>query len=92
MNHAVQGISYLGTPLIAPLTIKYPRYQRRFICGGWLTCILALIASSFATQVWHLIVSQGFLYGIGFLVTYYSVLSMLNEWFIKRRGLAYGIL
>lgn len=62
------------------------------IWGGWLTCIGSLVAASFATKVWHLIVTQGLLYGFGFLVLYYALLSMLNEWFVVRRGLAYGIL
>jgi hypothetical protein len=62
------------------------------IWGGWLLCILALISSSFATQVSHLIITQGFLYGFGFLIMYYPLLNMMNEWFIQRRGLAYGIL
>jgi MFS family permease len=52
----------------------------------------SLIAASFSTKVWHLILTQGLLYGIGFLVLYYALLSMLNEWFVERRGLAYGIL
>lgn len=34
----------------------------------------------------------GVLYGLGFLILYYPVLSMLNEWFVKRKGLAFGIL
>jgi MFS family permease len=54
--------------------------------------MISLIAASFSTQVWHLILTQGFGYGTGFLILYYAVLSMLNEWFIERRGLAYGIL
>lgn len=62
------------------------------IWGGWMTCICSLIAASFATEVWHLIVTQGVLYGVGFLVLYFALLSMLNEWFVKRRGLAYGLL
>jgi MFS family permease len=62
------------------------------ICIGWLICISALVASSFASKFWHLIVTQGLLYGIGFLIIYYPVLSMLNEWFTKRRGMAYGLL
>ncbi|KAG4423573.1 hypothetical protein IFR04_003255 [Cadophora malorum] len=86
------AISYLGTPLIAFFTIKYPTYQKYMIWGGWLVCSLALVASSFATQVWHLIVAQGFLYGFGFLIIYYPLLNMLNGWFILRRGLAYGTL
>jgi MFS family permease len=54
--------------------------------------MVSLIAASFSTKVWHLIVTQGLLYGIGFLVLYYVLLSMLNEWFVARRGLAYGLM
>jgi len=62
------------------------------IWSGWLTCMASLVAASFATKVWHLVVTQGLGYGVGFLVLYYALLSMLNEWFVKRRGLAYGVL
>jgi MFS family permease len=62
------------------------------IWSGWFICTLALIAASFSKTVWQLILTQGLLYGIGFLILYYAMLSMLNEWFVERRGLAYGIL
>jgi MFS family permease len=62
------------------------------IWTGWAICIGSLIAASYAKTAWQLILTQGLLYGIGFLILYYAVLSMLNEWFVKRRGLAYGCL
>jgi hypothetical protein len=62
------------------------------ICIGWLICIVALLSSSLGTKLWHLIVTQGLLYGIGIVIIYYPMLSMLNEWFVKRRGLAYGLM
>jgi len=62
------------------------------IWTGWATCILSLVAASFSTNVWHLILTQGLGYGCGFLILYYAMLSMMNEWFVQRRGLAYGIL
>ncbi|KAE9364850.1 MFS general substrate transporter [Stipitochalara longipes BDJ] len=86
------GISYLGNPLITPFVIKHQKYQRHMICLGWIICIIALLTSSFATKVWHLMVTQGFLYGVGCVILYYPVLSIVNEWFIKRRGLAYGLM
>jgi len=61
----------------------------------YLGCIIdcfALIAASFATQAWHIILTQGLLYGLGFLLLYYPLLSLLNEWFVDNRGLAYGLL
>jgi predicted MFS family arabinose efflux permease len=39
-----------------------------------------------------LILTQGVAYGLGFLVFYYPILSMVNEYWITRRGMAYGIL
>lgn len=62
------------------------------IWAGWITCSLSLIAASFAKGVCHLVLTQGVAYGIGFLVLYYPLLNMLNDWFIKRHGLAYGVL
>jgi MFS family permease len=62
------------------------------IWTGWMICIMSLVAASFATKVWQLILTQGLGYGFGFLVLYYAVLSMMNEWFVRRRGLAYGIM
>ena len=86
------GISYLGAPLISPIVKRYHRYQRHMIWIGWPTCIMALIAGSFARTIETLILTQGVLYGIGILLIYYPLLSMLNEWFVQKRGLAYGIL
>lgn len=39
-----------------------------------------------------LILTQGVAYGVGFLIFYYPILSMVNEYWITRRGMAYGIL
>lgn len=39
-----------------------------------------------------LILTQGVAYGIGFLIFYYPILSMVNEYWIARRGMAYGVL
>ncbi|PVH75956.1 MFS general substrate transporter [Cadophora sp. DSE1049] len=86
------AISYLGAPLMTLLTVKYPRLQHRMIWFGWALCVVSLIGSSFSTKVWHLIIMQGVLYGIGFLIIYYPLLNMLNGWFVERRGLAYGIM
>ncbi|KAL2816307.1 major facilitator superfamily domain-containing protein [Aspergillus granulosus] len=45
-------------------------------------------------MIWigFLILTQGVAYGLGFLIFYYPILSMVNEYWIARRGMAYGIL
>lgn len=59
---------------------------------GSAICAVSLVAAAFVTSANLLILFQGVLYGIGFLVLYAALLSMLNEWFVQRRGLAYGVL
>lgn len=36
--------------------------------------------------------TQGVMYGVGFVIFYYPILSMVNDYWVARRGLAYGIL
>ena len=86
------GISNLGLPFVSPVALRFPQYQRHMVCFGWCLCCVSLVGASFATQVWHLILSQGVLYGSGWVICYTPFLIMLNEWFVKKRGLVYGIL
>jgi MFS family permease len=62
------------------------------IWAGWMICIVSLVGASFSRTVWQLILTQGLGYGVGCLILYYAILSMVNEWFVERRGLAYGVL
>lgn len=86
------GISYLGVPFVNPIAFRFARYQRYIIFFGWSLCILGLVAASFATKVWHLLLTQGVMYGAGWVICYTPFLIMLNDWFVKKRGLAIGIL
>src|SRR5699024_8684538 len=59
---------------------------------GWALCAASLLIASAVNSVAGLVATQGVLYGLGFLILYFPVLGMLNEWFVHRRGLAYGVL
>lgn len=59
---------------------------------GLVVLIIALVSSSFSTAVWHLILTQGILYGIGGVLLYAPVIVYVDEWFIRRKGLAYGVM
>lgn len=50
------------------------------------------MAGSFATTLEALILTQGVAYGLGFLVFYYPILHMVSEYWVARRGMAFGIL
>ncbi|EME41766.1 hypothetical protein DOTSEDRAFT_73984 [Dothistroma septosporum NZE10] len=86
------GISYIAAPIAIPATKKYAKYRRYMIWVGWTICIVSLLAGSFAQSLSTLILTQGVLYGNGFVIFYYPILSMVNEFWIDRRGFAYGIL
>ena len=55
-------------------------------------CLLGLVAGSFARSLGTLVFTQGIMYGVGFIIFYYPILSMVNEYWIARRGMAYGLL
>lgn len=52
----------------------------------------SLVIGSFTSTLAGLILTQGVMYGFGFLIVYYPVLSMINEYWVVRRGMAYGLL
>ncbi|KAI9151428.1 major facilitator superfamily domain-containing protein [Paramyrothecium foliicola] len=58
---------------------------------GWPICIMGLALGSFASTLEVLILTQGVAYGLGFLLFYYPILNMVNEYWIARRGMASGV-
>lgn len=86
------SLYFLGAPFAAPLVKRFHRWQRHMIILGAAICVLSLLAASFVNSVTGLILTQGVLYGLGFLILYMPMLYMLNEWFVMRRGFAYGVL
>ncbi|KAM7202137.1 major facilitator superfamily transporter [Naviculisporaceae sp. PSN 640] len=86
------GIMYLDTPLIMGLLRRFPAQGRYSPIFGLVVMCLGIALSSFATTVTHLIVTQGILYAIGGSIAYSPCIVYLDEWFVRRKGLAYGIM
>ncbi|GAW14682.1 hypothetical protein ANO14919_040850 [Xylariales sp. No.14919] len=82
---------FLGTPFATPLVKRYHAWRQWTIVAGCTLCAASLVGASFTDSVAGLIATQGTLYGIGVLVVYAPLVSLINEWFIDRRGFAYGI-
>jgi MFS family permease len=59
---------------------------------GLITMCLSLGLSSLSQTVPHLIASQGVIYAIGGALCYSPVIAFMDEWFVKRKGLAFGIM
>ncbi|KAH8597746.1 major facilitator superfamily domain-containing protein [Bisporella sp. PMI_857] len=87
-----QGSVYLGAPLAATAARRFPKYQRIQIYVGWPICIGGLIAGSFTNTLGGLIATQGVMYGVGFVTLTYPIVSMVDEWWIARKGMAFGMI
>lgn len=61
------------------------------ILAGALLTSGSLVLASFGTQVWHLVLTQGAMFGVGGALVYVPATVIVAEWFEKRRGLAIGI-
>lgn len=83
---------YLDIPLITGVLRLYPKFARWAPVVGILIMCASLAASSFSQNVGHLILTQGILYSIGGSISYGPAILFLDEWFVKRKGLAYGIM
>jgi MFS family permease len=82
---------YLTAPLVYGTLQRYPTYSRKLCLVGFVILLAGLIGASFANTVSQLLATQGILYGVGGSLLYFPVFIYLDEWFNKRRGLAYGI-
>ncbi|KAL8848934.1 MAG: hypothetical protein Q9221_006092 [Calogaya cf. arnoldii] len=86
------GIMYLSCPLLFAAFRRWPHVRRHCTLVGLAINIIAIIAASFATQVSHLILTQGVLYAVGGVMIYCPTILFLDEWFIRRKGLAFGMM
>ena len=87
------GVMYLSMPLLFALfTRRWARRRRTAaLCGAALSCISFLL-SSFSTQVWHLVMTQGVMAALGCALVYSPTTLSLGEWFTtSNRAVAYGV-
>lgn len=83
------GFSFILGPiiniLIARFGVKIP-----LMAGVILTC-LGLELASLATQYWHLILSQGVMFGLGSSLCFIPSIGIPSQYFNKKRGIATGL-
>ncbi|KAJ2696599.1 hypothetical protein H4218_004511 [Coemansia sp. IMI 209128] len=76
-----------------PSGILCERFDSRLVTFvGGLIMGLALIVASFCdTHVWKLLITQGFVFGVGASLVFIPAVSMPAQWFTGNRALAVGI-
>ncbi|KAJ9603210.1 hypothetical protein H2200_012505 [Cladophialophora chaetospira] len=89
----LNGIIYLSMPLFFGLfTNRYAHLRRHATVLGMMLSVSSLLSSSWSTQVWQLILSQGVIQAFGSALIYTSSTIFLDEWFLRRKGFAYGVM
>ncbi|KAI2640108.1 major facilitator superfamily transporter [Xylaria nigripes] len=89
---STMGVMYLTSPIIMGFCQTFRRFTRWTPLMGLLLMSLALALNSLATTTTHLIIFHGILYGLGGGIAYCPCIVYLDEWFVKKKGLAYGIM
>jgi MFS family permease len=79
----------LVSPLATMLVGKYGIKPTMF-CGVVLET-LGLITASFASKLWHLVLSQGISFGMGIGLLYIPTAAVVPQWFTTKRSLASGV-
>ncbi|KAI8977306.1 major facilitator superfamily domain-containing protein [Mycotypha africana] len=93
------NLSFVGTIAMVFMNAMSPIMQicvsvlgmRCVLIGGTLLVSLGLEMASLSSQIWHLYLTQGIVFGTGASAIYVSIMGVAPQWFTKRRGLALGI-
>lgn len=98
--NAALNLSFVGTLALVCLNAVSPIVQicvsifgvRPVLITGTIFVGVGLEMAGFSTQIWHLYLTQGILYGIGASCIYVPIMGVAPQWFKKRRGLALGLI
>ncbi|KAI4870470.1 MFS general substrate transporter [Hypoxylon rubiginosum] len=85
------SIALLASPLATTLGGSKRCGTRWTIFIGVVFETIAFVGSSFATKLWHLILSQGVSFGLGMGLCFVVSAAVPPQWFVKRRSLANSI-
>lgn len=69
----------------------FPKFRAWATPTGLVIVCLALGLGSFSNNVTHLILTQGIIYAIGGSIAWTPILFYIEEWWVRRRGLAFGV-
>ena len=83
---------YFSAPAVALALQRWPQVRRKVIWAAIAVMVASLIVASFCDSVAGLLVTQGVMYGLGGLALYIPCIQYIDEWFVKRKGMAFGIM
>ncbi|KAE8383715.1 major facilitator superfamily domain-containing protein [Aspergillus bertholletiae] len=85
------GVMYCSAPLVYDILRRFPDHRKIFSVAGYIILLASVVGASFANTAGQLLATQGITYAIGGSFHYFPAFLYLDEWFVERKGLAYGI-
>ncbi|RKP14590.1 major facilitator superfamily domain-containing protein [Piptocephalis cylindrospora] len=83
------SITFGGGLIVGP-TVRRIGCRWPLLLGSILTTLAPLV-TSFASELWHLYLTQGVLLGLGATLIFFSTSHLPAQWFKKRQGIASGL-
>ena len=98
-HHSESAVSWIGSIQTAffylfglPVGMLLDAHEPGWmLLGGSVALSLGLVTTSLGHRYWHYLLSQGALVGIGSALLFYPAMYSAPSYFLKRRGLAVGI-
>jgi MFS family permease len=89
----VGGLSISMALFLSPVaTMVVSNYGTKpALCIGILLETAGLLGASFATQFWHLLLSQGLAFGFGMGFLFIASVNIIPQWFRRKRSFANAI-
>ncbi|EQB48170.1 Mch2p [Colletotrichum gloeosporioides Cg-14] len=87
----VVGLLQTLPPFLLKLICTYPSYRIYMMWSGMVLVVASSIGAAFSTSAVQVIMTQGLMYGLSSGLLFAPCLTFVDEWFLKRRGLANGI-
>lgn len=84
------GLTWGGSIYVSPLMVRYR--PKRIAVPGCLLMSAGFLLAGWSTHTWHLLLTQGLLYGVGSSMLYFPLISVAPEYFDRRRGSAMGVI
>jgi MFS family permease len=75
---------------VATLAVGKIGIRATMMCGVVLETA-SLLCASWATEIWHLFLTQGLVFGMGLGLIFIPVAAVVPQWFTTKRSLASGI-
>ncbi|KAH9235774.1 hypothetical protein K456DRAFT_1890300 [Colletotrichum gloeosporioides 23] len=87
----VVGLLQTLPPFLLKIISSNPHYKFHMMWSGMVLVVASSVGAAFSISAVQVIMTQGLMYGLSSGLLFAPCLTFVDEWFLKRRGLANGI-